>query len=112
MTLDLAAEFITWEFDVTMEKVLHFGYFYRKIYRDVGKILYSFHKKSEFSGNVINRLRVSRDLNVTHTFLRVKSLSDFSVGKKADIRHLNGWVTLRSWLTFILLMTLPENSPF
>ena len=120
-----------WEFDVTMGNILHFEYFYRKIYRGVGKILYSFHKKGEFSNNVINRMRVSRDLKVIHPFPGVKSPSDFSAGKKADIWHLNsqpwpeangsveyllffpaeksdglfipgnGWVTLRSQLTFI-----------
>lgn len=94
MNLESAAEFITWEYDVTTGKVLHFGYFYRKIFRGVGKILYSFHKNGEFSGNVISRMRVSQNLKVNHPYHGVKSSSDFSAGKKADIRHFR-WLLAR-----------------
>ncbi|KAK9988135.1 hypothetical protein SO802_028374 [Lithocarpus litseifolius] len=83
LRIKAAEEFIVWEIDVTTGKVLYFGYFYRKIFRGVGKILYSFHKKGEFSGNVINRMRVSQNLKVNHLYDGVKSPSDFAAGKKS-----------------------------
>ena len=59
---------ITWEFDPTTGKVLHFGFFYCKIFRRIGKILYSYHKNRQFCGDVISRMMVSQNLDVFHPY--------------------------------------------
>ena len=68
-------------------KVLHFGFFYRKIFQCIGNILYSYHKNRQFCGDVIGRMMVSQNLNVCHPYDGVSRFSNFAKEKKTDIRH-------------------------
>nr|POE99630.1 hypothetical protein CFP56_18963 [Quercus suber] len=82
---------ITWEFDPTLEKVLHFGFFYRKIFRRVRKILYSYHKNHQFCGDVLSRMMVSQNLDVFHPYDGVRRFSDFAKGRKQMLDTLAGF---------------------
>ena len=94
--------FITWEFDPTTGKLLHFGFFYRKIFRRIGKILYSYHKNRQFCGDVIGQMMVCQNLDVFHPYGGVKRPSDFAEGKKTDIRHFR-------WLLALVVKKFFQN---
>ena len=85
---------ITWEFNPTTRKVLHFGFFYRKIFQRIGNILYSYHKNRQFCDNVIGQMMVSQNLDVYHPYDGVSRFSDFAKETKTDIRHFRWLLAL------------------
>ena len=79
------------EFDPTTGKVLHFGFFYCKIFRHIGKILYLYHKNRQFCGDVISWMMVSQNLDVFHPYDGGEEVFWFRWGKKTNVRHF-GWL--------------------
>ncbi|XP_030944587.1 uncharacterized protein LOC115969154 isoform X2 [Quercus lobata] len=96
---------VTWEFD-NMNKVLHFGQYFRKIFMGIADILYSYHKSNLFSGDVIGRMRIHNDLRITHPYTpantshndyldgRSRKMKKDLDGRKVDIIHFR-WLVAK-----------------
>lgn len=84
---------VTWQLDST-NKALHFGPLFRTIFMGIADILYSYHKRNLFSGDVIGRMRIHYDLRVTHPYTPANTSHKDLDGRKVDIIHFR-WLVAK-----------------
>lgn len=84
---------VTWQVDST-NKVLHFGPLFRTIFMGIADILYSYHKRNLFSGDVIGRMRIHYGLRITHPYTPANTSHNDLNGRKVDIIHFR-WLVAK-----------------
>lgn len=74
-------------------KVISFGLKGRKLFLGLAEILISYHREKKFSGNLVHKIRILPDLNVTHESSPVENVEKFTNGGQLnDIKHFRWMV--------------------
>lgn len=74
-------------------KVISFGLKGRKLFLGLAEILISYHREKKFSGNLVHKIRILPDLNVTHESSPVENVEEFTNGGQLnDIKHFRWMV--------------------
>ena len=74
-------------------RVICFGLEGRKLFLGIAEIVISFHENGKFSGNLLQRIRILRDLNVTHESSPIDNREAFeNGGQKTDMEHFRWMV--------------------
>ena len=91
-------------FEYSAGKITNFNANGGRIFLDLGQILvYYFKERHRFSGDVLNRVRISTDWNVSHPFSSQRS-DDLKSGIRTDLKHF------RRLVVKVLMRTYPGKS--
>ena len=76
-----------WELHPVRNEVLQFGPYFRRLFGEVAKLLYGRFERGEFSGDLLNRLRIRREnLMVYHPY-KVLQDDEANLGRMRDLVH-------------------------
>ena len=84
--------------------IVQFGYGGRRFLWRIGKIAFAFHRKNQFSGDLLHRIRIKGDGRVTHEYPEMNEESDSNFrGRKTDIIHFR-------WMVAQVVKKKPHNT--
>ncbi|XP_075672677.1 uncharacterized protein LOC142642225 [Castanea sativa] len=76
-----------WEYDPGSNQVLQFGPYFRRLFGEVAKFSYGHFEKGDFSGDLLNRLRIRRENMVVYHPSKVSKDCVDNLGRKTDLVH-------------------------